>query len=198
MSESECLTNLDIGARMCLENANRLLEDAEALLKKGSYPSCYLLSQLALEELAKGFKLIVKHLKGEIFSKKDWKNLTKGREAHVKKLEYIQKVRHELVEKSLAGTGVHIKTWQDMIWGKQVSLADLGKYRKEASKALYTFRIDSLYVNYDFEKKQWTDPRNHPILSGASMDAKFCLPNIAMANFYSQVLMKLLKDRKKE
>jgi len=101
MSGSECVTDLRTGAETCLINAKGLLEDAQLLFARRSYQSCFLLSQLSLEELAKGFALIEKHLKGEIFSKQEWKGLTKGKHAHVKKLKYLQEVEDKWTEECM-------------------------------------------------------------------------------------------------
>ena len=70
------LTNLLEGAFACLNNADRLLEDAGTLFYKSRFLSCFLITQLALEELAKGFKLIEKHSKNKKLSKEEWKSLT--------------------------------------------------------------------------------------------------------------------------
>ena len=86
MSESEFLGNLKQGAEACHSNAIRLLADAEILFANKSYLSCFLLSELALEEMAKGFKLLEKDQKKERFSRKDWEGFTQGAKAHKKKL----------------------------------------------------------------------------------------------------------------
>lgn len=136
MSEND-LVDLQVGADNCLRPAIMLLEDAEVLLKKEGYLSCFVLSQLALEELAKGHMLITKHLKKETFSRKEWESLTRGKAAHLNKLAIIQEVEEKWIGPDL--------------------FAAVGK-QKEVAKYLYDIRYGILYVDYDFEKKQWIDP----------------------------------------
>ena len=83
---AEYLTDLVKGARACLDNADRLIEDSEILFYENSFLSCFVLVQLALEELAKGFLLIKKQSRNKKFSKEDWKRLKEKSKAHKMKL----------------------------------------------------------------------------------------------------------------
>ena len=171
MSEND-LVDLQVGADNCLRPAIMLLEDAEVLLKKEGYLSCFVLSQLALEELAKGHMLITKHLKKETFSRKEWESLTRGKAAHLNKLAIIQEVEEKWIGPDL--------------------FAAVGK-QKEVAKYLYDSRYGILYVDYDFEKKQWIDPMRDQVINGMSVDAKLCFPNISRVRLHLQLLKKLLK-----
>ena len=91
------LTNLKEGAKLCLANSQRLLDDAETLFYKERYHSCFLLGQLCLEELAMGFKLIEKEKQKEHFTENEWAEITK-RQAHKKKLVYLQEVEDKWKE----------------------------------------------------------------------------------------------------
>lgn len=193
MNESEWLTDLREGAKTCLVNAKRLLEDAQLLFGRRSYLSCFLLSQLSLEELAKGFALIEKHLKGEVFSKQEWRVLTKNRWAHVRKLKYLQEVEDKWTEECVGKKSIsYIETLHQIV--SKVSWANnLGEYREKISKVHYQWRINSLYVGYDFEKKDWIEPSTHPIFDGVTIGFLNCRMNIIRANYLSQALMAKLE-----
>jgi len=86
---NEYLADLETGSKICLNNSQRLLNDAETLFyEKKSYLSCFLLTQLCLEELSKGFLLIEKAKKKERLDLKEWQRFTKGN-AHRIKLNYL-------------------------------------------------------------------------------------------------------------
>jgi AbiV family abortive infection protein len=194
----EHLTELREGAFMCLDNANRLLEDAETLFFKSRYLSCFLLTQLALEELAKGFKLIEAHSKNREFSKEDWKNLTWKRKGHVNKLKYLQEVEDKWTAEVARGLGPKLDYFQllkkiasDLPWAGSVD-----KYRKKMSKARYDWRIKSLYVDYDWKNKRWLEPLKQPIFNGIFINEIICNADILKAKNLSGVLKAKLQNCK--
>lgn len=65
------------GVKFCIDNANRLLKDAEFLHYNQKYPSSIIASILAFEEIAKARMLRSKWFKGKPVTKEDWKQLTK-------------------------------------------------------------------------------------------------------------------------
>lgn len=196
---SEYLTKLRDGAYACLNNAKRLLEDAQVLFERNSYLSCFLLSQLSLEELAKGFQLIEKQLKKEIFTREEWNSLTKYRNSHVKKLKYLQEVEDQWTEECIRGMMnlSYIELLRQIV--SKVSWANnLDEYRAKISRAFYNFRLDSLYLDYDWEKKQWIEPANHPIFDGVFIDENICIFSIRRAENLLQVLMAKLQTKNEE
>ena len=89
MSYGRYVTDLKEGVNLSKNSAERLLQDAQVLFDRGKYVSSFLLSQLSLEEPAKAFKLIDKHLKGKTFSKKEWEDFALS---HDEKIKYIESV----------------------------------------------------------------------------------------------------------
>lgn len=162
-SDTEVLNNLVQGATVCRNNARRLIDDAETLFSKGSYLSCFLLSELALEEIAKGFKLLEKHIEKKEFSRLEWKDWTGSAKAHAKKLKFAHEVDDEWLKKVLKYHRISYKEFlngflKNFPWAKNID-----DYWEKTSTAYYDFRLDSLYVDYDFEKKQWVDPTESEI-----------------------------------
>jgi len=195
---SECLDDLKRGAKACLVNAKRLLEDAQLLLPKRSYLSCFLLSQLSLEELAKGFALIEKHSKGETFSKQEWEDLTKKRYAHVNKLRYLQEVEDRWTEECIGNKNISYIETLGQIASKVSWASNLDEYREVISRVHYQWRLNSLYVGYDFGKNDWIEPSTHPIFNGVTIGFLNCRMNIIRATHLSQVLKAKLEEKGSE
>jgi AbiV family abortive infection protein len=192
----EYLTELRKGALVCLDNADRLLEDAETLFAQRSYLSCFLLTQLASEELAKGFKLIEKYSKNKKFSKEEWEQLTSKPKAHVDKLKYLQEVEDKWMAEVTRGLGPELdysrllkKIAADIPWAGNVD-----KFRKKMSRAHYDWRIKSLYVDYDWTKKQWLEPLTQPIFNGIFIDGVICNADILKVKHLSSVLKSRLQN----
>jgi len=164
MSESEYLTDLIKGAELSKNNAERLLQDAKVLFNNQKWNGSFVLSTLSLEEQAKAFKLINKYAKGKRFSKKEWKDFAIS---HNKKLAYIEKTVDRLdARKVREQTGIDFwgvlkKTYQN------AGAKSLEDYRKRFSKELESFRVQTLYIDYDFKNKKW--------LENAQVSMGFCL-----------------------
>lgn len=196
---SEYLTELREGASACLNNANRLLEDSKLLFDKKSYQSCFLLSQLALEELAKGFKLIEKHQKSKQFSREEWNKLTrKGSKAHKNKLKYLKEVEDKWTAEITRELGKDLnyfqvlkKTVAKIPWAKNVD-----KYRDEIIKVAFHWRLKGVYVDYDWKRKRWFDPSKDPIFNGIFIDHIICFASILRANNLLGVLSAKLQEKK--
>lgn len=73
------------GADLCLDNAIRLLHEAKLLFENERYLTSCCLAIYALEEIAKGRKLLEFSQNGNDVTKKEWERLTRGR-AHVEKI----------------------------------------------------------------------------------------------------------------
>jgi len=175
---------------------DRLLEDAETLWVSKGYPSCFLLTQLALEELAKGFKLIQKHSKNKKFSKEEWENLTGKLKAHVNKLKYLQEVEDKWTTEITRGLRPELDYSQLLkrIVSKLPWAGSVDEYRKKMSQAHYNWRIKSLYVEYDWENRQWLEPLKQPIFNGIFIDEIICRAEISKAKHLSSVLLGRLQE----
>jgi AbiV family abortive infection protein len=193
------LTNLLEGAFACLNNAERLLEDARTLFYKSRFLSCFLITQLALEELAKGFKLIEKHSKNKKLSKGEWKSFTKSYKAHAYKLKYLQEIEDRWTAE-IAG-----KIWNSDYFGLLKKIAgnlpwagSVDKYRKEMSKAHYNWRINCTYVGYDWVTNKWTEPSKQPVFDGIFIDEIICNSDLMKAENLKAVLGAKLIDAKQK
>ena len=141
-SMSESLVDLRGGAEACLSNSQRLLDDAITLFEKESYPSCFMLTQLCLEELAKGFMLIEKEAKHEVFSRKEWEEITSKGKSHKKKLAYLQEIEDNWAEECLKGydmsyIGILKEIVSDLPWAHSIE-----EFRIKMSEAYYKWRMN--------------------------------------------------------
>jgi hypothetical protein len=125
-----------------------------------------------LEELAKGFKLVEKEEKRETFTKNEWKEFT-GKDGHKKKLEYLQEVEDNLNKDLLVPEQFATSSEED---------------RKKHAEFLYSWRMDCLYVGYDFDKKQWINPLINPVIEGAPVYYTECNYLLSRATTLLQVL----------
>ncbi len=167
------LTNLKEGAKICLSNSQRLLDDSKALFYGNSYLTCFYLAQICLEELAKGFKLIEKEKKRESFTEEEWDKITRGK-AHKRKLEYLQEIEDKWEEECMGS---------EVLWDTNTPQED----KEKQAKSLYNWRMDSLYVNYDFDRCKWINPLVNPVFRGTPVYHTECVTLISRATTLLQV-----------
>ncbi len=156
-SNGRCLTNLEEGAKLCKESAERLLQDAKLLFDNCRFQSSYILSQLSLEEQAKAFRLFDKHSRGKSISKSEWMDFAY---CHEEKVRYIQTVI-DAFDAYVVKRQTGIDFWQvlkKMYQGQGEK--SLESYQRKVSRMLTKFRRARLYVDYDFEKDKWSET-NH-------------------------------------
>jgi AbiV family abortive infection protein len=195
VSKRESLTDLEKGARACYDNASRLLQDAEFLFYNRSYLSCFLLSELSLEEMSKGFRLLEKYSKKEEFLKDEWESLTgKGRNSHLNKLKYVMEADDKWLEEVVKSIGTNYEELlknliKQFPWAKSVQ-----DYRQRIAQEYYNFRIDTLYVDFDFGMNKWKEPSKHNVVD----DPGFYLQSLTRAKHILSVLgAELVKTRGK-
>lgn len=134
-------TELEKGIKLSIENAERLIEDAETLCKNGRYPSASYLAIVALEEEGKAYLLLKRFIAKTDIKKKSWRD---DFWRHEKKIIAVQEA---------------ISKYRKLkINGKQVRLEDLAKF-------FLDHKDDCLYVDWDFEKNktQITDKWKYPL-----------------------------------
>jgi hypothetical protein len=69
-------------------------------------------------------------------------------------------------------------------WAKNID-----DYREKISKRFYKSRLSILYVDYDFEKKQWIDPLKHDFVE----DPNFLIQGLVRAKHLLMVLESALE-----
>ena len=121
------------GSLLCIKNASRLAYDAEILFKSRQYSSCILLAVLALEELGKGYMLMFHYEKRQDITSDIWNRDFKS---HKKKLEIIGEAFKKATNNDPA---------------KKEAFERLSGFLFKMSK----IKLESLYVDWDEEKKQW-------------------------------------------
>lgn len=168
------------GAGECLQNAQRLLEDAKILFyENGSYPSCFALIVLSMEEMAKASKLNDYCQRNEEMSKEEWEKFT-DKKAHLNKLLWMQQKDMnwisevtKLYEESLRKIASQVE------WAK-----DVKEFHRKIASVLNNWKLSSLYVDYDFGKEKWKTPWATPLTNGVFMDENICLANIKRAEWW--------------
>lgn len=126
---------LEKGIKLSIENAERLIKDAEILYDNNRYPSASYLSIVALEEEGKASRLFSRLLDHKDISRKNWEEKIMD---HRKKMIAIQ----ETISKYRK---LRIKVGEER-W-KQVHLTDLAEY-------FLKYKDDCLYVDWDFETRK--------------------------------------------
>ena len=139
-------TELEEGIKFSIENAERLIKDAEILYKNGRYPSASYLSIVALEEEGKASMLLSRLLEHKDISKKNWEEKIKD---HRKKIIAVQKTISNYRK-------LRMKIGEER-W-KQVHLTGL-------AEIFLKHKDDCFYVDWDFEtrKTQITDKWKSPL-----------------------------------
>jgi AbiV family abortive infection protein len=170
------IEDLEVGSKACLINAERLLNDAKTLFyDKASYLSSFLLTQLCLEELSKGFLLSEKASKKEALNEKEWEKFTKGN-AHKIKLTYLQEIEANWIKDCLAGD----ESMNQYLNKEEHWIAQ--------SKMYYNWRMNSLYVDYNFDEKKWIEPSKFLIGGKFSIDEIICMAGLQRAEHLASVL----------
>jgi AbiV family abortive infection protein len=139
------LTKYDKGLRLSEENARRLIEDSQILLKNRRHHSAVYLAIQGIEEVGKAL-LFLKY-------KKDQKKITKTQWEkvfcdHKRKISEVQEKisRHLTTVKVYEGFGKSRKYLSDK------------RVHEMLVNGLKRNKEDFAYVNYDFEKQKMTIP----------------------------------------
>lgn len=95
MSHNIPVRDLEEGLRIILENVNLLIETATFLHSEKRFLHSAVFSVFAIEELSKA-KLVKAHWQDEKdLPRAEWKKITKGRGAHMKKMEGLFKINEK-------------------------------------------------------------------------------------------------------
>ena len=140
-------TELEEGIKLSIENAERLIRDAEILCESYRCPSASYLAIVALEEEGKALMLLRNLLNNKDITFKQWK---KGKFTnHIKKINAVEEMISRRTRK------LRMKIGEER-W-KQVQPALLARYLRRN-------KDDYLYVDWDFEtrKTQITDKWKSP------------------------------------
>lgn len=181
--KTKFLSNLGIGASACVANADRLISDAELLFYNQSYLSSFFLSELAIEEMGKGFKLLEWISLRRKVPRKDWESLTK-RSAHVNKLKIAQEADDEWLSNVTKGLGINYSELLKSILSKMPSAKNVDEYRDTRAKESFERRKSAMYVDYDFEREEWDNPLDLSI----SSNPNFSRQRLTLAQHLIQVL----------
>ena len=139
---------LDKGIKLSLENAERLIRDAEILYDNGRYSSASYLAIVALEEEGKTLLLLRNLLDRKDITAKQWK---KGKfTKHIKKINAVEEIISKTARKLMMKVGDERE--------KQVQPAVMARYLRRD-------KDECLYVDWDFEtrKTQITDKWKSPV-----------------------------------
>lgn len=135
------------GIRLCRKNAKRLLFLADEAYSKECFHASFLLGFASLEETGKAV-IILNHINDEYITFKQYKNELKN---HDKKILEALKMEHEnMLEVYNLGF-------------REAALKELKSTepKEKDIKEITDIRIDSIYVDYDFIKNKWKNPKKN-------------------------------------
>jgi len=135
---------LNVGIEFCIQNAKRLLEDAQFLFNAERYAGSVFFGLTSMEESVKAMKLIEYKRTGRDLTKSQWKrsflpHWDKLAESMKKRGEYIDE-EHPIVEGTYSSPGF-------VEW-----------FAEEHTKLR---EYSSLYVDRDFDNSEWKVPFNN-------------------------------------
>lgn len=148
------------GFKKCHIVVNRLLKDAELLMKNGRYSSSVSLAILAYEEVSKAndFRLKIKNEEG--MTQSQWTTMSFGRIAHNLKLSSIVNAREKRLEQLNQGQANFLNQVS-----KKIGLPGYVDFQatknetmllKDIFPKLNSVKQDCLYLNWDEKGKHWT------------------------------------------
>ena len=148
------------GFKKCHIVVNRLLKDAELLMKNGRYSSSVSLAILAYEEVSKAKDLRLKAKEDKGLTQAEWAKISFGRYAHDTKLSSIVDARQKRLERFSQGQ----VDFLNMVTKKMgfTGYADLPTIRNENMllqkifPKLNSIKQDCFYLNWDEKGKVWT------------------------------------------
>lgn len=149
------------GFEKCHKIINRLLSDAELLLKNGRFSSAVSLAILASEEVGKGEFLRKKALDCEGLTKKEWREISFGGKSHLAKLRAIADTKMELdKEYSAKGKATQLpKTLSKLGIQSNPNVAEEIQYTKYLFEKIFpAFNLvkqDCFYLNWNGKSKKW-------------------------------------------
>ena len=151
---------IKIGFKKSHSVINRLILDAELLLKNGRYSSSVALAILAFEELSKADLLRVKIIRNEKLSLKEWEKMVKGRESHQIKLSYLIEKKEKKVEQKWSDFDIQFlnaanKKLGFISYGDRNSVRNDIQVLKKILPKLNLVKQDCFYLNWNFKQKKW-------------------------------------------
>ena len=147
------------GFKKCHIVVNRLLKDAELLMKNGRYSSSVSLAILAYEEVSKAHDFRLKAKEGKGLTQAEWAKISFGRYAHDTKLSGIVEARQKRLERFSQGEADFL----NMVTHKFgfTGYADLHTARSEnlllqkIFPKLNSVKQDCFYLNWDEKGNVW-------------------------------------------
>jgi len=148
------------GFKKCHIVVNRLLKDAELLMKNGRYSSSVSLAILAYEEVSKANNLRLKIKNEEGLTQSQWNTMSFGRIAHNPKLSSIVEAREKRLEQLTQGDANFINQVS-----KKIGLPGYADFQaaknetmllKDILPKLNSVKQDCFYLNWDEKGKHWT------------------------------------------
>lgn len=135
------------GAKLCRDNAIRLTDCSLKIFEKYPLIASYLII-LAMEEIGKGIALAKNYEKGIDLTEKEWKKLSKGKDAHKRKLKIVHTALIDpysfLKPHELSVRSENIKEFQH----RTSRLAD----------DVHELKLDYFYVDWNDKENRWRSP----------------------------------------
>lgn len=135
------------GASLCLDNAIRLFQEAKLLFENEIYLTSCCLAIYALEEIGKGEELLEAYKNGKAVTKTKWKKLTRGYEAHLRKIRTGRKVAKKQLEERFQLILNRLKPLPDSRYEE---------VHRILAKSFQWWKERCLYVGW--EQNNWTTP----------------------------------------
>jgi len=146
-------TKLKEGYKLSIENAKRLLKDAELLFDAGSFPSAGSLVLAAEEEAAKAVMCIDSSKICQNVTYNEWKKKFKW---HISKLAESMKMRGYYYKM--------IHSFLGEVWTKE-------EFHRQYGEISERMREGCLYVDWDLQNGEWKLPLKPPTLNKEYVEA---------------------------
>ncbi len=147
------------GFKKCHVVVNRLLKDAELLMKNGRYSSSVSLAILAYEEVSKANDLRLKIKDGKGLTQPQWAKMSFGRIAHDLKLSSMLEKREERLNRLNEGHANFLNFVNDKLGLPSSDLSETKTQTlmlKHIFPKLNSVKQDCFYLNWDEKGKDWT------------------------------------------
>jgi AbiV family abortive infection protein len=135
------------GAKLCRDNAATLALCALDVFENHSAIASFL-TILAFEEVGKGIALIKKYEKGDGLTEEEWKQLSKYRDAHKRKLRIV----HTALIDPYSVLSPH------ELSVKLEEIKEFEPIANDISEQIHKLKLDYLYVDWDEKENRWLSP----------------------------------------
>lgn len=122
--------------------------------------------------------------------KEEWKKFTKNKKAHINKLLWMEQKDTSWISEITKLYEENLRKMASQVeWAK-----DLEDFHRKIASVLHHWKLNSLYVEYDFDREKWNTPLATPLINEVFMDEIICRANILKAEWWISKLTYEIRD----